>query len=46
VPCAMNIGYAKRDPLVSLTHVWGAHDDIPAKEYSFRHALNWLSSRD
>ncbi len=45
VPCAMNIGFAKRDPLVSLTRVWGAHDDIAAKEYSFRHALNWLSAR-
>ncbi|HEX6665074.1 MAG TPA: alpha/beta hydrolase fold domain-containing protein [Solirubrobacterales bacterium] len=45
VPCAMNIGFARRDPQVSLVRIWGAHGDTGAKTYSFRQGLSWLSSR-
>ncbi len=44
VPCSMNIGFAERDPRVSLARVWGAHDDGTAKDYSVRRGLQWLSS--
>ncbi len=44
VPCAMNVGFAARDPRVSLIRIWGAHADPAAKEWSFRHALPWLAA--
>lgn len=45
VPCAMNIGFAERDPRVSLVRVWGAHQDPTAKAWSFRRGLSWLGAR-
>lgn len=45
VPCAMNIGFAERDPQVSLVRIWGAHADPEAKAWSFRHGLAWLAAR-
>lgn len=43
VPCAMNIGFARRDPRVSLLRVWGQHGDPVARAYSFRRGLAWLT---
>jgi len=45
VPCAMNIGFAERDPRVSLVRIWGAHADPEAKAWAFRHGLAWLAAR-
>lgn len=45
VPCAMNIGFARRDPWVSLMGVWGQHDDPGAKAHSFTLGLRWLRAR-
>lgn len=45
VPCAMNAGFAERDPRVSLVRVWGAHQDGAAKDWSFRQGLAWLAAR-
>jgi acetyl esterase/lipase len=45
VPCAMNIGFAERDPQVSLVRIWGAHTDPEAKAWSFRRGLAWLGAR-
>jgi acetyl esterase/lipase len=45
VPCAMNVGFAERDPRVSLVRIWGAHADPEAKAWSFRHGLAWLAAR-
>jgi acetyl esterase/lipase len=43
IPCAMNIGFAERDPQVSLVRIWGAHTDPEAKAWSVRHGLAWLA---
>ncbi|HET6570580.1 MAG TPA: alpha/beta hydrolase fold domain-containing protein [Solirubrobacterales bacterium] len=45
VPCAMNVGFAERDPRVSLVGIWGAHADPEAKDWSFRRGLAWLAAR-
>ncbi len=45
VPCAMNLGFARRDPRVSVLRVWGQHADPAARAYSFRHGLRWLGGR-
>jgi acetyl esterase/lipase len=45
VPCAMNAGFAERDPQVSLARIWGVHTDPEAKAWSFRHGLVWLAAR-
>jgi acetyl esterase/lipase len=44
VPCAMNIGFARRDPRVSLTRVWGQHGDPASRAHSFALGLRWLTS--
>jgi len=43
VPCAMNIGFAERDPRVSLVRVPGQHGDPAARARSFTLGLRWLS---
>jgi hypothetical protein len=45
VPCAMNIGFAERDPNVSLVRVWGQHGDAASRAHSFALGLRWLSAR-
>jgi acetyl esterase/lipase len=45
VPCAMNIGFAQRDPLVSLVRVFGQHGDPASRAYSFTRGLRWLSAQ-
>jgi len=45
VPCAMNIGFARRDPRVSLVRVPGQHADPVARARSFAMGLRWLSAR-
>ncbi len=45
VPCAMNLGFAQRDPRVSLVRVWGQHADPAAKAHSFTIGLSWLRAR-
>ena len=44
VPCAMNIGFAARDPRSPWSRIWGAHADPAAKAWSFRHGLAWLAA--
>lgn len=45
VPCAMNVGFAQRDPRVSLVRVRGPHGDPDSRAYSFTRGLRWLSAR-
>jgi acetyl esterase/lipase len=45
VPCAMNIGFAERDPKVSLVRVWGQHGDPVARAHSFALGLRWLRAQ-
>jgi acetyl esterase/lipase len=45
VPCAMNIGFAQRDPRVSLVRVWGQHGDPVARAHSFALGLRWLRAQ-
>jgi acetyl esterase/lipase len=45
VPCAMNIGFAQRDPLVSLARVFGQHGDPASRAHSFALGLRWLGAR-
>ncbi len=44
VPCAMNIGFAERDPRVSLVRIRGRHADSGAKTSAFRQGLSWLAA--
>lgn len=45
VPCSLNIGFAQRDPKVSLRQIWGRHKDRGAKLFAFRSGLRWLSAQ-
>jgi acetyl esterase/lipase len=45
VPCAMNVGFAQRDPLVSLVRVFGQHGDPASRAHSFALGLRWLGAR-
>lgn len=45
VPCAINIGFSRRDPNVSLERIWGPHKDPGAKAYSFESGLDWLAEQ-
>jgi acetyl esterase/lipase len=45
VPCAMNVGFAQRDPRVSLVRVWGQHGDPVARAHSFSLGLGWLRAQ-
>jgi len=45
VPCAMNLGFAQRDPRVSLVRVWGQHGDPVARAHSFSLGLRWLGAQ-
>lgn len=42
VPCPMNLGFAQRDPRVSLVRDWGQHGDPVARAHSFALGLRWL----
>lgn len=45
IPCSMNVGYARRDPRVSLVRIWGAHKDRAAKAFAFSSGLGWLAAQ-
>lgn len=45
VPCGMNIGFAARDPRVSLVRVPGQHGDPAARAHSFELGLRWLTAQ-
>lgn len=45
IPCAINIGFARRDPNVSLVRIWGPHKHREAKAFSFASGLRWLAAR-
>lgn len=45
VPCSINIGFAQRDPRVTLRHIWGRHKDRAAKLFAFESGLRWLSAQ-
>lgn len=45
VPCSINIGFARRDPKVTLRSIWGPHKDRAAKAFSFESGLRWLAER-
>lgn len=45
VPCSMNVGFAQRDPRVSLVRDWGQHGDPAAKAHSFALGLRWLRAQ-
>jgi hypothetical protein len=41
----MNVGFAQRDPRVSLVRVWGQHGDPVARAHSFSLGLGWLRAQ-
>jgi acetyl esterase/lipase len=43
VPCSINIGFARRDPNVTLRLIWGPHKDRAAKAFAFESGLRWLA---
>jgi acetyl esterase/lipase len=45
IPCGINLGFARRDPKVSLRIIWGPHKDRAAKAYSFESGLRWLAEQ-
>ena len=45
VPCSINVGFARRDPNVSLARIWGPHKDRAAKAHSFESGLRWLAEQ-
>lgn len=45
VPCSVNVGFARRDPRVTLREIWGRHKDPGAKLFAFRSGLRWLTAQ-